>query len=202
VSSVTELGIAPATLVFLRAASALAHMHRRGVLHGDVRPTRIFLSRSGHVKVRGYGVSHVRPPFKAQVKPDPAYAAPETKQGTINEQTDIYNLAAAIYHLVTGRPPMSRSGSDEDRRIARPASVNPKIPGPVSELLMSCLRRQPERRPPDMYEVVKQLEEMVKTLRLTDADLAGITAAASEAEPEAAALEEAEAPAEGDTYEV
>jgi serine/threonine protein kinase len=184
-------------------------MHRRGVLHGTVRPSRILLSRTGHVKVGGYGLSHVRPPFKSQVKGDPTYTAPEVaKKGNVDEQSDIYGLAATMYQVLTRRPPMRQGGQDEDHRIARPASVNPKIPAPVSDLLMNCLRRHPERRPPDMYEVVKQLEEMVKASRLTDEDLAGITTAAAVAvskpapEPESEIELDAEEDSEPETYEV
>ncbi len=154
-------------------------MHRRGVLHGDVRPSSIVLSRAGQVKVQGYGLSLVRPEYKSQIKPDRSYGAPEQSKKGVSEQTDIYGLGATMYHVLTGQPPAASYGPDEERKVSKPVALNARIPGPLNELLINCLRTYPESRPPDMYEVVKTLETMVQKLALKDNVLAGLTAEAS-----------------------
>ena len=175
-SSLAELPVAAATMIFLRAASALAHMHRRGVLHGGLRPSKVLLSRAGQVKIRGYGLPLVRAEFKGRIKAERDYAAPERlKKGVVDDLGDIYGLGATMYQTFTGQPPVNQQGPSEERKITKPAALNPEIPAPVNELLMACLQSHPERRPPDMYEIVKQLETLAKTMSIGEAELAGLT---------------------------
>jgi eukaryotic-like serine/threonine-protein kinase len=169
------LEVGPAVLVAQKVAAALAHMHRRGVIHGDLVPSRVLVARNGQVKVRGYGLSQVPVARKVQVKSDPRYAAPErAKEKVVDEKVDIYAAGSTIYHALTGRPP--GDGRAEGRKISTPAALNPKVPAPLNELVVACLQSNPHRRPPDMYEVVKQLETMVKDMQLDDASLRGLAA--------------------------
>jgi serine/threonine-protein kinase len=172
------LAVGPATLAFAHTAAALAHMHRRGVLHGDLRPPKVMISRAGQVKVRGYGLSLVPLQLRLQLKPNGHYAAPEqTKEHVLDARTDIYNLGATMYHVLTGRPAVGGVvARDEGGKIPKPNVLNPKIPSHLNELVMTCLQTNPNRRPPDMYEVVKRLEAMVKEQGLEQSALAGLAA--------------------------
>lgn len=173
-SALSGLPVGPATLIFLKAASALAHLHRRGALHGDVRPSKILLGRAGQVKVRGYGLSLVRPPFKDRIKVAGPYAAPEqARDGALDDRTEVYGLGATMYHALTGQAP----GRAEGRKLPKPFALNPKIPAALNDLLIACLQTQPDRRPSDMYDLVKSLEGLVGGMSVADADLAGLSAA-------------------------
>jgi serine/threonine protein kinase len=168
------LAIGNAILIFERTASALAHMHRRGVIHGDLRPGKVMLSRKGQVKVRGYGISQVREPLKPQVRAKGPYAAPErVKEKAINDRVDVYSLGATMYRVATGKAPGEELA---DGKLATPAKLNPKIPAALNNLIVSCMSSKPERRPPDMYEVAKQLEALVKEMALKESALAGLAA--------------------------
>jgi eukaryotic-like serine/threonine-protein kinase len=168
-----RLEVGPAVLVFAKVASALAHMHRRGVIHGGLRPSKVLLSRNGQVRVRGYGLSQVAERVKPLVKPLASFAAPEqAKEKVVDERIDLYGLGATLYRALTGRPP----GRGEGQKISTPVALNPAVPGPLNELVIACLQSNPHRRPADMYEVVKQLEGMAKEMRLEEAELRGLAA--------------------------
>src|SRR5262249_42923600 len=99
--------------VFEKVAAAMVHMHRRGVYHGDLKPNNIMLSRTGEVKIIDYGLAWVRGECKGRIQGTPEYMAPEQpRQRTVNENTDIYNLGATMYRMVTWRLPPSVVGAE------------------------------------------------------------------------------------------
>jgi serine/threonine-protein kinase len=173
--SLTNLPMGPSILIFQHVAAALAHMHRRGVIHGELRPVQVMLSRSGQVKVRGYGINLVRQPFQAKLKIAGECIAPElSKKGVADEKTDIYGLGATMYQVLTGRAPGGVLGRSEGKKISTPSAINPAIPDPLNKLIIECIQSKPERRPPDMYEVVKRLEEMAGQLKTSETELHGL----------------------------
>ena len=176
-AGLTGLRIAPAILIFARAASALAHMHRRGVFHGGLRPSKVMLARAGGVKVRGYGLSLVSDPFRSQIKLNGNYAAPEQlKDGVVDARSDIYNLGATMYHVLTGQPAGRSLGRSEGEKLSKPVALNPKIPAPLNDLIVACLQSGPGRRPPGMFEIAQQLEDLAKGLGVKEASLVGLAA--------------------------
>ncbi|MEO6810752.1 MAG: serine/threonine-protein kinase [Isosphaeraceae bacterium] len=162
-------------LLFLKVAGALAHMHRRGVFHGDLRPSKILLGRNGSVKVRGYGLSLVDAKLLVQFKPNRNYASPEqSKEKLLDEKTEIYALGATFYHIFTGLAPGGVMGRTEGRKLAIPSSVNPRIPSALNNLLVTCLQSNPHKRPATLEDVKIQLEELSKSLAVDEDALAGL----------------------------
>src|SRR2546421_1839117 len=94
--------------VFAKVASGLAHMHRRGVWHADLKPNNLMLSKVGEVKVIDYGLAWIKGEAKGRVQGTPEYMAPEqVRHSLANEKTDLYNFGATMYRLVTWRLPPS-----------------------------------------------------------------------------------------------
>jgi serine/threonine-protein kinase len=174
--------------VFREVAAALAHMHRRKVLHGNLTPSKIMITRGGRVKLLGYGQSLAPPEASVGSK---AYQAPErVKEGRPpTEAADVYSLGAVMYWCLTGRPvgagkpadeavgkrPAEGGGGDVEK-ISTPAALNPKVPVALNNLVVSCLQRQVAKRPPGAYEVQKALDEMAEAMGLDDEALAGLGA--------------------------
>jgi len=170
-----QLAVGPGVLIFHKAACALAHMHRRGVYHGDLRPSKILLARNGSVKVRGYGLSQVNARLLDTFKPSANYAAPEQLKGkTLDEKTDMYSLGATMYHVLTGLAPGGVLGRTEGRKLTNPTAVNPRIPAALNNLLVTCLQSNPDKRPDDLDVVKTQLEALAKSLALDTNSLAGL----------------------------
>jgi serine/threonine-protein kinase len=176
--ALAELTIGHSILIFHHVAQALGHMHRREVIHGDVRPSNVLVSRAGHVKVRGYGLSLVSAKLKDQLKLSGPYAAPEqSKEKSLDHKSDIYGLGAAMYHVLTHQPPGGNLvGRVEGKKISTPAALNPQVPVALNNLVVACLQSSPDRRPSDMYEVIQRLELLMKELNLKEAELVGLTA--------------------------
>jgi serine/threonine-protein kinase len=164
-------------LVFKHVSGALAHMHRRGVFHGDLTPRRVVLTSSGAVKVLGYGQSHVK--NQGHRTADPQYAAPEqVRDKALDEKTEVHAVGAMMYSLLTGknlRLVRERAGGDgEAVKLPRPSDFNKRVPAPLDDLVLACIQRQPSKRPEGMYDVVKGLEDLARSLRLDDGMLKGV----------------------------
>ena len=141
-------------------AGALAGMHRRGVLHRDITPANVVLSRDGTPCLVGFGratpLAEIRPEFThhTQIVGTLAYLAPEQTGRTgrsVDQRADLYALGATLYELATGAPPF---GSGDPLRLSHdhlaripvpPAEVNPTVPEPLSEIL-HLLEKEPDNR--------------------------------------------------------
>jgi serine/threonine protein kinase len=99
--------------VTIQMADALAHAHRRGLIHRDVKPKNIILTPGGVAKLTDLGLARAQDDVEAaeseagKAYGTPYYISPEQIRGDvdIDFRADIYSLGATMYHLVTGRPP-------------------------------------------------------------------------------------------------
>src|SRR5262249_18855114 len=144
--------------VFERIASGMVHMHRRGVCHADLKPNNVILSRGGDVKIIDFGLAWIKGESKNRVQGTPEYMAPEqAKKSLVNEGTDIYNLGATMYRMVTWRNPpisftMDQGGIALDaktwRKVLKPvAELNPQAPPALCDLIHQCLDLDATKRP-------------------------------------------------------
>jgi len=162
-------------LIFAQAASALAHMHRRGVYHGDMKPSNIMLSKAGQVKLIDFGTAWIRGEDKNRVQGTPQYIAPEqAAERVVNEKTDVYNFGATMYRMFTGRFAQTAiPGAGVDRKLPAPSKVNPRILSTLNNLILSCLEISPANRPEGMAEVREQLVKVIREMGLETAELKG-----------------------------
>jgi serine/threonine protein kinase len=160
--------------IFAKIAAGLAHMHRRGVYHADLKPNNILLSRAGDVKIIDYGLAWVKGENKGRVQGTPEYMAPEqARQGTVNERTDIYNFGATMYRLVTFRLPPSAAVASGSRSLdaqtfennLKPAiEYQPQTPPRLNDIIHACLSYNANQRPEKVSEVQQQLERLVEKM--------------------------------------
>jgi serine/threonine-protein kinase len=164
-------------LIFGQVVSALAHMHRRGVYHGDLKPSNIMVTNIGRVKLIDFGTAWIRGQEKNRVQGTPQYMAPEqASERVVDERTDIYNLGATMYRMFTGR--YAQQGilkADEAgfRRLVPPAEILPSLPAKLNETILACLATSPDRRP-TIDKIKKRLVGVAKSLQLDTKDLRGI----------------------------
>ena len=127
-------------------ARAVAGMHRRGVMHRDITPANIVISRDGAPCLVDFALAtslaEIRPEFThhTEIVGTLAYLAPEQTGRTgrsVDQRADLYALGATLYELATGAPPF---GSGDPLRLTHdhlarvpvpPAEVNPAVPGAV-----------------------------------------------------------------------
>jgi serine/threonine-protein kinase len=164
-------------LIFLRVASALGHMHRRGIYHGDLKPSNIMLSKAGAVKLIDFGTAWIRGEEKNRVQGTPQYMAPEQAvERVVDERTDIYNLGATMYRMFTGRHVQQgiiKPGEASLRRVIPPIEVQPNLPKKLSDTILACVDVNPERRPSSVHDIKKAISSVARSLRLDAKQLRG-----------------------------
>ena len=163
--------------VFIAVAQGLAHMHKCGYVHADMKPNNIVVEANGGVKVIDLGQACPTGTVKERIQGTPDYIAPEqVHRRAITPKTDIYNLGATMYwtftkrHIPTALPKDNASllGSVDDRFIEKPKPVrelNPRCPEMLSDLIMACVQVDPEARPSDMNDVADRLTLILGKLK-------------------------------------
>lgn len=144
------LGIAFAAELGRQIALALAHSHAHGLVHRNLTPANILLTRSGRelqVKLVDFGLASLAGLHRRTIRPAPdprPYEAPEQRRGEpASASTDLYSLGAVLYEAVTGRLP----SSDEREPPSRPSDLRPGLPREFDALLLALLAEQPDQRP-------------------------------------------------------
>jgi serine/threonine protein kinase len=161
-------------IVFAQVAAGLAHMHRQGVFHADLKPNNILYGKRGEVKIIDYGLAWIKGEPKDRVQGTPEYMAPETgRSKVINERTDIYNFGATMYRITTLKlPPSAMPGTDSLRVGAKAFTamltpvreLNKAVPTRLCDLIHGCLNFDAEKRPTRMGEVLDELKQIADDL--------------------------------------
>lgn len=175
----TRLTLPHFVQVFHGVAEGLRHMHRRGVFHADLKPNNIMVSRTGDVKILDYGLAWMKGENKNRVQGTPEYMAPEqVKRRIVNEKTDLFNLGATMYRMITWRniPPIVTSGGmplDQEnwKKLLKPVrECNPQVPAELADLIHQCIAYHASSRPEDVGVVCEVLAKLRKDLVKTPDD--------------------------------
>ena len=151
--------------VFIQTAEAVAALHRMGYAHCDLKPNNILRDKARVVKVIDLGQACRLNTVKERIQGTPDYIAPEqVKREAVTSRTDVYNLGATLYWALCGKtlPTLFTIKRGEnsfllDTALPTPRQENPEVPGPLSDLVMECVRANPAKRP-DMPDVIRRLE--------------------------------------------
>ncbi len=141
-----------------QAAAGIAAAHRRDIVHRDIKPANLLIDADGTVKVADFGIARfVTDPARTMpghVLGTSLYLAPERAQGKpATAASDVYALGCVLYQLVTGRPPFT--GDDPTDVLSQHVRAEPALPsktcsevaGPVEDLLLRMLSKEPAHRP-------------------------------------------------------
>lgn len=165
--------------IFQQTAAGLGQMHKAGFVHADMKPNNIVVDDQARVKIIDLGQACAAGTIKERIQGTPDYIAPEqVHRRAITPQTDVYNLGATMYwvltqkHIPTALPKGdSLVSSLDDQFIEKPAPVkklNPRVPDKLSDLIMQCVEVDPEKRPADMDEVERRLD-LIRAMMIADA---------------------------------
>jgi hypothetical protein len=136
-------------------AAAIARAHRAKVIHGDIKPANILITREGQIKLGDFGIAR----FATQVSNSgvlmgtPAYLSPEQIQGNAQDtRSDLFSLGIILYQMTTGVQPFC--GSSVSAVCAQivaimpppPSHHNPSLPEAFDRIVMRCLAKDPADR--------------------------------------------------------
>jgi serine/threonine protein kinase len=166
--------------IFLQTATALAALHQQNFVHCDLKPNNILVAADGRVKIIDFGQACPVGSVKKRIQGTPDFISPEqVRCEPVTIQTDVYNLGATFYWLLSGSklPTLftlkkSRNSFLVADAIAAPHQLNAKVPENLSNLVMECVRISPAKRPATMPDLCRSLEIIRLTLPGTNASSA------------------------------
>ncbi len=166
--------LAPGQVVAVLApvAAALGSAHRRGVLHGDVKPANILFTSDGEPLLSDFGVARslatASPGSTGEVAGTAAYLDPELlATGRHEPRNDIYGVGVVAYFALSGRLPFTGAAPD-DIVVAADLGSHPSlledrsVPAPLAEVVESAMARFPDERPATGEELAQALRAAVE----------------------------------------
>jgi len=161
--------------VMIQMADALAHAHRRGLIHRDVKPKNIILTPQGTAKLTDLGLArstddkHAAESEAGKAYGTPYYISPEQIRGDvdIDFRADIYSLGATMYHLVTGRPPFDGDTPSAvmhkhlKERLVPPDHINTALSAGIGEIIELAMAKDRD----DRYHGTEEMLEDLKLVR-------------------------------------
>ena len=163
------LAPAQAADVLEQTLAALQHAHRQGIVHRDVKPENLMVTRDGVVKVADFGLARAFADAQiteaGNVIGTVQYLAPEQLQGEpADPRTDLYALGVVAFELLTGRlpftgeTPMAIAYQHIHEPMPRPSSANPAVPASLDGWVASVTEKQRELRPESAAEARRDLQ--------------------------------------------
>ena len=156
--------------IAIGVCSAIGFAHYNKIIHRDLRPANILMTRDGIPKVSDFGTSRVldieKESFARTRIGSPPYMAPEHFRGRAVFQSDLWSLGITIYEMLTGTvpfydvDPVKIHQALTTRDIVPPHLRNPKVPKAFSELVMKCLKISLVERVISANELLKNLNAL------------------------------------------
>ncbi len=149
-----------ALVLISQVASALQHAHEKGLVHRDVKPKNIMITRDGTAKLADMGLARAISDVEAaeaekgKAFGTPYYISPEQIRGEINigPPADIYSLGATFYHMVTGQVPFDGKNPSAvmhkhlKSELTPPDQVNQRLSAGTAEIIEMMMAKDPRKR--------------------------------------------------------
>ncbi|MGB7055892.1 MAG: serine/threonine-protein kinase [bacterium] len=168
----TPLHPVVAGLIAREICLAISHAHRNNIIHRDIKPTNVLISKEGHVKITDFGVAKdatARDLTSAgTLIGTPCYMSPEQAMGKrLSAQSDVFSTGIVLYEMLTGKKPFwGESAEDITARIARgkyksPFFIDPHHSYRLARIINKALKKNLNRRYETVARMASDLENFV-----------------------------------------
>lgn len=185
----SRLSIKEAISIAIQVSMGIEAAHNNHIIHRDIKPQNIMISRDGKVKVMDFGIAKAATSntITSNVMGSVHYTSPEQARGGFSdEKSDIYSLGCTLFEMVTGHVPFDGETTvaiaikhiqDE---MPSPREYVPEIPVCVEKIIYKCTQKSPDRRYQKMSELILDLKKSLVTpdedfVTMVDVDSAAAT---------------------------
>ncbi|HUU44051.1 MAG TPA: serine/threonine-protein kinase [Planctomycetota bacterium] len=156
---------------YRQLAEGMLYMHHHGYIHLDMKPQNVIVTPDDEARIMDFGLCTKKGQYNARVQGTPDFMAPEQmRKGWVDERTDIYNLGATMFRVITGKSVQmmltSRMGPGGDGVVTSETfhSLSIDVPEQLESLILESCRPSPAERPATMERVLERLDRVAKKL--------------------------------------
>ena len=162
-----------ASRLLLPIAQALGYAHEQNLIHRDVKPSNILMTKKGQPMLTDFGIAKILDTGGQTLTATgvgigtPEYMAPEQWTGKTTPQSDIYSLGVVLYEMLTGRPPYTADTpaailiKQATEALPRPKQYIPDLPEAVEKVLIKAMAKEPADRYETMDDFARALEGLL-----------------------------------------
>lgn len=168
------ISVGDAVHVILRCAEALEVAHNMNMVHRDIKPDNVMLTKRGQVKVSDFGLAKALDDEEMSMTQSgtglgtPYYMAPEQARNAkyVDRRSDIYALGITLYHLLTGKLPFTGNSAmevvlaKEQGRYESVRKLNSAVPDKLDLIIGKMIEKKPEQRFQDCGELIRALASL------------------------------------------
>ncbi len=163
-----RLSVKEAISIAIQVSMGIEAAHNNHIIHRDIKPQNIMISKEGKVKVTDFGIAKAvtSNTITSNVMGSVHYTSPEQARGGYSdEKSDIYSLGITMFEMLTGRVPFNGETTVAiaikhiQEPMPSPREYIPEIPISVEQIVFKCTQKSPDRRYQSMPEVVADLKQ-------------------------------------------
>ena len=163
-----RLSYKEAVSIAIQVSMGIEAAHNNHIIHRDIKPQNIIISKEGKVKVTDFGIAKAATSntITSNVMGSVHYTSPEQARGGYSdEKSDIYSLGITMFEMLTGRVPFNGETTVAiaikhiQEELPSPKEFVPEIPTSVEQIVLKCCQKSPDRRYQSMGELIEDLKQ-------------------------------------------
>ncbi len=163
-----RLSVKEAISIAIQVSMGIEAAHNNHIIHRDIKPQNIMISKEGKVKVTDFGIAKAATSntITSNVMGSVHYTSPEQARGGYSdEKSDIYSLGITMFEMLTGRVPFNGETTVAiaikhiQEELPSPREFVPEIPISVEQIVFKCCQKSPDRRYQSMAELIDDLKQ-------------------------------------------